>query len=289
MSDGPSNRQPDELTDGWQALAFARVSMPSVSRLELRVSRILDTMKKVIKRLSVGLVILLLLAITGFVAWTRLARYPATPAAQLVASHATRTAQQWLIFTPDGASSANPGPMSGLIIYPGALVDYVAYAPLADAIAQRGYFVVLVPMPLDLAILNTNAATPVIAAYPNIKTWIIAGHSLGGTAAGQFVATNPGAAAGLVFWASFPASPVGFGATRILSIYGTDDGVLRRKGQALIDVSPPGAIITTIPGGNHGMFGSYGNQQGDNPLAISEDAARVAITDATAQFMSGLR
>ncbi len=240
---------------------------------------------KVIKRIFIGLGLLLVLAALGFFAWTRVSRYPATDPAQRVAATATMTSQRWLTFTPRDASS----PSSGLIIYPGGLVDYAAYAPLADAIAQRGFFVVLLSMPLDLAILDSNAAAPVFAAYPNIKTWALAGHSLGGTAAAQFVVANPGMLAGLVFWASYPTSSTGFAATRILSIYGSDDGVLRRKDQALADTLPTGTSFVKIPGGNHAMFGSYGAQKGDNPLGISEDDARLAITNATAGFMSGLR
>ena len=54
-------------------------------------------------------------------------------------------------------------PTEGLIIYPGALIDSRAYAVLAQAVAKQGILVAIVPMPLNLAILDPNRASKPIA------------------------------------------------------------------------------------------------------------------------------
>jgi hypothetical protein len=39
----------------------------------------------------------------------------------------------------------------GFIVYPGGRVDYRSYAPAGHAIAAKGYWIVIVRMPLNLA------------------------------------------------------------------------------------------------------------------------------------------
>jgi pimeloyl-ACP methyl ester carboxylesterase len=71
------------------------------------------------------------------------------------------------------------------------LVEPTAYAPILYKIAEKGVLVVITPMPLSLAIFNTGAANAVIDTYPQISTWILAGHSLGGASAAIFAENCP--------------------------------------------------------------------------------------------------
>ena len=96
----------------------------------------------------------------------------------------------------------------GLILYPGGKVPAKAYAPTARLIADRGYLVVVVSMPFNFAVLDVDAASRVIAGRPEIQTWAIGGHSLGGAMAGQYVAGHPDAVDGLVLWAAYSAADV---------------------------------------------------------------------------------
>jgi len=59
-------------------------------------------------------------------------------------------------------------------------VDARAYAPSARGIAQEGYLVVIVPMPLDLAFFAPDGALEVMTAFPNVQHWAVGGHSLVG-------------------------------------------------------------------------------------------------------------
>lgn len=187
----------------------------------------------------------------------------------------------WVIFFPAG----NLRPETGFIFYPGAKVDYRAYAPVLKLIADRGYFVVLVPVPLNMAIFDVNAGARVQAAYPEIQDWFVGGHSLGGVAASLFV-TGREEISGLVLWASTPANDaLVLQGTPVLSVYGTSDGLfpLRMVNDSR-EVLPIDTQFVAIEGGNHSQFGSYGFQSGDNEAGISPEEQWVQAANATVDF-----
>lgn len=195
--------------------------------------------------------------------------------------------RRWLTFLPeDGA------PTVGLVLYPGGRVDYRAYAPLAQAIADQGYLVVLVHMPLNLAFFDPDAAADVIAAYPDIRRWAVGGHSLGGAMAANFVYTHPSAVDGLVLWAAYPAAnnDLSRSRVRVISITASRDGLATPdKIAASVPLLPPDTVWVTIQGGNHAQFGWYGEQPGDNPAAISRLQQQEQIIQATVNWLAGLR
>ncbi len=49
-------------------------------------------------------------------------------------------------------------PQAGIVFYPGGKVQAEAYAPLMQDLAERGFLSVIVPMPFNLAVFNTNGA-----------------------------------------------------------------------------------------------------------------------------------
>ncbi|MEZ4516798.1 MAG: alpha/beta hydrolase [Chloroflexota bacterium] len=128
----------------------------------------------------------------------------------------------WYVFTPTG-----PPPTTGYILYPGGWVDPRAYASLARTIAADGFLVVLDPAPFNLAVADINSASQIIEAFPDIESWAIGGHSLGGAMAAQFVAANPNMVDGLVLYAAYPAQRTDLSdfPIRVTSIYGNEDGV----------------------------------------------------------------
>ncbi|HYO88865.1 MAG TPA: alpha/beta fold hydrolase [Candidatus Limnocylindrales bacterium] len=193
-----------------------------------------------------------------------------TSAAMVSSDTVEVTQAQNFAFVPSGAAADPAKAETAFIIYPGGLVDPVAYALYASAIAQNGYLTFITPMPLDLAVLNTNAAQLVIEQNPQITNWVIGGHSLGGAMAATFVASNPDLIQGLVLLASYPNGDLSGWAGKAVSIYGTSDGVANSDdvlaGAALL---PPDTQFVPIEGGNHAQFGSYGAQSGDNVATIS--------------------
>lgn len=178
---------------------------------------------------------------------------------------------------------------AGFIFYPGGRVDYRAYAPVLRQIAERGYFVALVPAPLNLAFFNTNAADQVIELFPGIKNWIIGGHSLGGVVSASYAERHLTTLDGLVLWASYPGNDALKGTNiQSLTIYGTNDMEGEKQKNLTKDRLPTTALFVTIEGGNHAQFGSYGEQPGDRPATITPEEQWAQIADATVQFFASL-
>jgi hypothetical protein len=236
-----------------------------------------------------GLLLVLVVAGGSFVWWANDVPAPMADALTALESNAEVEVleDRWLIFRP-----AAQDPSVGLIIYPGGRVDARAYATVAHQIAENGFLVVIVPMPLNLAITNANAATEVMAAYPQVERWAIGGHSLGGAMAARYVYTHPEIVEGLVLWAAYPAESDDLTAREDLvvsSIYGTEDGLATvEKVESSRGLLPPSSSFVAIPGGNHAQFGSYGDQSGDRPASISRDQQQGMVVEATLAVLHSL-
>jgi hypothetical protein len=180
--------------------------------------------------------------------------------------------------------------------YPGGRVDPRAYAPLARAIAQHGFTVVIVRMPLSLAFLDTGAAARVRTETPSITTWAIGGHSLGGVAASSYVAGHPAQMSGLVLLSSYPAEGTDLSAAQgprgplqAISIRGSEDGLTTAvKVEASKPRLPPTTVYLVIPGGNHAQMGDYGPQSGDGTAAIPAARQTQQTADAVSLFLGKL-
>ena len=151
-------------------------------------------------------------------------------------------------------------------------VDGKAYAPLCKAIAENGYEVIILDMPLNFAMLAPNKAEKVIKEHDHIKSWVVGGHSLGGVVASRFAAKNKNVD-GVVLLASYPSNDdlkqLG---KEVVSIWGSKDGVI--KFENLIeskDKLPEDTTYVEIEGANHAQFGDYGKQKGDYDALISEE------------------
>ena len=177
----------------------------------------------------------------------------------------------------------------GLIIYPGGKVAPEAYAPLAAKIAESGLTVIIVPMPLNLAVLSPSKAEKVIEKYPQIKEWYIAGHSLGGVMAAQFAYNNQNKINGLILLAAYPQkrNNLSMSKVKVLSIYGTRDGFV---GEDKIDASrkllPESTKWISIQGGNHSQNGWYGFQKGDNKANITREEQQNIIRKSIIEFIN---
>ena len=181
----------------------------------------------------------------------------------------------------DALTYGSPTAEYGLIIYPGAMVDYTAYAPLAQKIADYGIFTVVVRMPQNMAFLDKNAADDIMDMYPDIQHWYVGGHSLGGAMAGEYASENLDKLDGVVMLAAFSLKDVS--SLKAISVYGSEDGVLNHEryeeakanlGQDLREL--------VIDGGNHANFGCYGMQKGDNASPLTGASQQ----DMTAEFVA---
>ena len=163
-------------------------------------------------------------------------------------------------------------PTAGLIFYPGGKVEHTAYAPLLRACAENGILCALVRMPGNLAVLDANAADGLQQAHPEVTKWYIAGHSLGGAMAANYAAAHSEDFEGIILLAAYSTKDLSQTSLRVLSVYGSEDGVLDRGSYAENRVNLPADTTEVIlEGGCHAQFGSYGPQDGDGVPAITGD------------------
>ena len=109
----------------------------------------------------------------------------------------------------------------GVIFYPGGKVEAIAYAPLMQALAEKGVLSVLVTMPGNLAVLDMNAADGIREKYPAIESWYMSGHSLGGSMAASFIAENSKEFEGIILLASYSTADLSNSGLDVLSLYGS--------------------------------------------------------------------
>lgn len=171
--------------------------------------------------------------------------------------------EDMIVFSPDDSST-------GLIFYPGGKVEFEAYIPLMQALADRGITTVLLKMPFNLAILDINKANGIADLFPHINNWYLGGHSLGGSAAAMHLASEKAPYEGLILLASYSTKPLASKSIEVLSIYGSEDGVLDLNQYEENKQNLPKEFREIIiEGGNHAGFGMYGIQQGDGVASIS--------------------
>ncbi len=163
--------------------------------------------KRRIVRIALYAIAVFVVGFTGYVWMSYRDMYsPAHPtalAAMASDQHVTVQLDEWISFKPAVGS-----PTTGIIFYPGGILDEQGYSEPMKAIAQEGYLVVLVSMPLGLAVLSPNKAEEVIDAYPEIDKWLIGGHSLGGAIDARFDQRNDDKLDGLLLFDAYPPESV---------------------------------------------------------------------------------
>ena len=184
-------------------------------------------------------------------------------------------------FIPDEAKA-------GFIFYPGDKVEHTACAPLMRALADNGVLCKLVEMPLNLAVLDMNAADRITEMYPQIDSWYIGGHSLGGSMAASHTAKNASAYDGVVLLAAYSTVDLSSAGINVISIYGSRDGVLNMEKYAENKVNLPASLEEIIiDGGCHAGFGNYGSQDGDGVPVVTGDAQIVETVLLLTDFFAG--
>lgn len=176
-----------------------------------------------------------------------------------------------MVFAPKSAKTA-------LVFYPGGKVEHTAYVPLMEALAAEGVLCVLIEMPFRLAVLDSSAAEGVQEKFPQIERWYIGGHSLGGSMAASYLEKHADEFAGLVLLGAYSTADLSQKALSVLSVYGSEDGVMNREKYAECLKNLPATFSeTVIEGGNHACFGVYGAQDGDGVASIS-NGEQIALT-----------
>lgn len=161
-------------------------------------------------------------------------------------------------------------PIFGLIFYPGGKVEYNSYIPLMEELASKGVLCVILKMPLNLAILDIDAADGILDMYPEVDNWYVGGHSLGGSIASMYVKDHLSEFKGVILLGSYLNADLSKDNLKVISIYGSEDKVLNHnKYLENKKYLPNDFIEVIIDGGCHSYFGMYGLQDGDGIPTIT--------------------
>ncbi len=195
-------------------------------------------------------------------------------------------------------------PRAVIVFYSGGKVESEAYRALMYELSSKGYICILPDMPQNIPLLGIDAVEGFKAQSDETQIkadnldWYMAGHSLGGIAASKYLHDNLEKGEktedgqiinkykGLILCASYPAVDISDKDIRMLSIYGSKDGVLKMdKYEESKDKWPEESQEKIIEGGNHSYFGCYGIQDGDGEPAISNEQQIKMAADIIEQWI----
>ena len=230
--------------------------------------------------------------LVGIVAYARPMAATPVALAALIPDDQVRIADRitWYEMSPvreDQAGNEIP-PTTGLVFVPGARVDSRAYAHLLRPLVEAGFFVAVLKEPLGFSILNPDHPASVLRTHPDIPYWAVGGHSLGGTTAVTAADTDE-QVNGLVLFAAYPASRVERIDLEVVSVFGSDDGLVTPADieRSKADL-PSDTGYVEVPGAAHSWFGDYGVQPGDNPGSGDRAAAQAAMVEAARTLLVSL-
>jgi poly(3-hydroxybutyrate) depolymerase len=201
----------------------------------------------------------------------------------------SETADYWL-FAPVAR-----GTTAAMVFIPGASVEPTAYAPLARDVARSGYKTYVLKLPPPSGPLDAHKASgvakakAVISADRSVQRWLVAGHSLGGAIAAQFVRENPDLVAGYVLIGTTHPTVVDLSsfdldATKVVA---TEDPIASEaKSRNNAQLLPKTTRWVRVEGGNHSQFAWYERQQGDGAATISRDRQQEITTGAILAALS---
>ena len=233
---------------------------------------------RVIKILTISLIsfVLLTAALTGlFLIWTADYYHAENDVIDALKKETKITyTDNFMIFKPSVPNG------TGIIFYPGAKVEHTAYSPLLIKLKNEGFTCVLIKMPGNMAFPGADKADEVYEKVPEIKSWFIAGHSLGGAMASRYAAENKDKVQGLILLGAYIYGD--YPVKKSLTVYGTFNSNLEKN----ITYSEN---IVIIEGGNHAQFGNYGKQKGDPDATISAEEQQRITVEAITKFIQSQR
>lgn len=183
------------------------------------------------------------------------------------------TSSTAISFTPTADTSK-----AALLFYPGALADPNAYAPMARAVAEAGYEVVILKLPFRLAPFEHDRAALTARTRTFVQNdggrhaWVIGGHSKGGALAATFARDSESDVAGLLLIGTSHPREEDLSSLEldVTKVYGSEDGLASEAEVRQYAANLPATTHwVRVEGGNHAQFGWYGWQLGDGRAQIS--------------------
>ena len=269
----PEDGIPRRRPRGESAVAAGRRSRPTSRR------------RRVVTWVLGGLGGLVVAGVLGIVVWSQLGVMSAEPGPLA----AVRDDSRVDLADVDGSLVLSPaagGSDVGVVFVPGAKVEAEAYlARWVDVVADEGVTLVVTRPWLNLAFFDPRPLSSFTDLVPDVSTWLVSGHSLGGVRACQLA----GDADGLVLFASYCATDLSDSGLPVLSLSGSEDGLTTpQKVDDNRGMLPSDAVFVEIDGAAHASFGDYGPQAGDGTPAIDDADMTAAVTASVAELLATL-
>ena len=180
---------------------------------------------------------------------------------------------------------------TGLLFYPGALVDPDAYVPMARNLAEAGYATRIIKVPYRVTSMDWQKETVKQRTHQSLtgKNWVLAGHSRGARMALAFAKANESKLSGLILVGSSHPREINHDMLTIpiMKVYGTQDGLASpAEVEQYKHNLPAHTRWVRIEGGNHAQFGWYGTQLGDDDATISREEQQRQLVSAMTAFLA---
>lgn len=229
---------------------------------------------RAIKTTLISIFTLIIVSVVGFLIWASDYYHAEDVAVATMQSDSS-------IKVIDNLTIVSPGSQrdTGIIFYPGAKVEAIAYLPLLEKLKGEGYTCVLVKMPFNMAIFDVNAADKIFNKLPYIKHWYISGHSMGGAMASDYASKHQDKVEGLILMGAYIYG--NYPPEKALTIYGSYNSDLEKNINYTLN-------IVKIDGGNHAQFGNYGKQKGDLDATISAEEQQNITVKAIEEFIENI-
>jgi len=229
-------------------------------------------MKKILNRILIGLLLLIILLVGAFYIYASdYYRADEVAIAVMQSDAITLVEDNFIVLSPN-----TPGD-TAIIFYPGAKVEYFSYLPMMEKIMlSSNVTCILVKMPFNMAIFDSDAADKIINRFPDIENWYLAGHSMGGAMASDFASKNQDKIMGLLLFGAYIYG--NYPEENALTVYGSFNTSVEEK----INYTEN---IVVIEGGNHAQFGNYGKQKGDPDATISSEEQQNIAVVAVHEFL----
>ncbi|WP_145330891.1 alpha/beta hydrolase [Paenibacillus xylanexedens] len=243
------------------------------------------------KKIAIWISVVIIALVAGVFAYLASVTYSPSEQAEAAMKSDDRVVvsevQNGYQFEPKGQDITQPN----VVFYPGGLVEPSSYAPMARALAEQGHRVYITRMPLNLAMFGENRADSFLAEHAG-ESFVIGGHSLGGVFASRYAAAHTDQIKGVFYLASYADDGGRLDGTNLsaLQITGSNDGVLNWESWEKAKSNLPNdTTFVSIEGGNHGQFGSYGMQKGDNAPKITEQEQLKQVVQALEAWMKSMK
>ena len=192
----------------------------------------------------------------------------------------------FLAFRPNASSQP-----TGLIFFPGGMVQPEAYAPLARTIAEQGYIVFLVKLPFGSAPLESqqtrvmDQALQIMGSNDSLHAWLVSGHSRGAAISSRFALLHGDAFEDLILIGTSHPKEAAFDLSdstlKVTKIYASNDGLASpEEVEANAIYLPDNTTWILIDGGNHSQFGYMGTLLGDSAATISREEQQKLTVEA---------